>query len=217
MNSIELPRPRRSGPWLSWLLGLSMATLLSGGFSSQAVAAERIFFTFGPLGRSIPIGDLRDFADNGTLTRQLRWYLNFAGVEPEALRQVLTREVGLNLKLVDRIGNSIPGEYVLFQVGQVVHTKSRIDSVQIKALRSALVLSAADDGQISLLEFLERYPTPEVYVDGVVLARAARNVGNFIESIEPTLAVIQEFLAGLICDCAPPAASSPNSGDSPRP
>jgi hypothetical protein len=213
MNSTQSPWPRRLSPWRNWLIGLGSLTLLTG-LATPALAADRIFFTYGPIGRSIPIGDLRDFADNGTLTRQLRWYLNFAGVEPEALRQVLTREVGLNLRLVDRIGYSIPGEYVLFQVGQVVHTKSRIDSVQIKALRSALIVSTADDNKISLLEFLERYPTPEVYVDGVVLARAARNVSNFIETIEPTLAVIQEFLAGLICDCQP---NSPNPRDSSPP
>ncbi len=214
MNPTKSPRSKRAG-WLNWLMSSSLilgsTLLLGGGLASPALAADRIFFTFGPLGRSIPISDLRDFADDGTTTQQLRWYLNFAGVEPEALRQVLTREVGLNLRLVDRIGRSIPGEYVLFQVGQVVHTKSRIDSVQIKALRSALVVSTADDNKISLLEFLERYPTPEVYVDGVVLARAARNVGNFVESIEPTLAVIQEFLAGLICDCAPNSADSRDS------
>lgn len=190
---------------IALMVGLSALVALP---EQRAVAAERIYFTYGPIGRSIPIADLRAFADTGKTTQQLRWYLRFTDVEPEALRQVLTRDVGLNFGFVNRTANTIPGEYVLYQVGRIVHTKSRQGSVQIKALRSTLVLSTADDNQISLLEFLEKYPTPEVYVDGVILARLARRVGSFVERIEPTIAVIQEFLANLICDCSPPPDSS---------
>jgi hypothetical protein len=107
----------------------------------------------------------------------------------------------LNGRLVDRIASTIPGEYVLYQVGRIVHTKSRRARTQILALRSTLILSTIDDNKLSLLEFLEKYPTPEVYVDGVILARTARRVGNFVRRIEPTIAVIQEFLSNLICDC----------------
>lgn len=188
------------------VLGLA-ATV--GLLDRPTLAADRIYFTYGPLGRSIAISDLRTFADTGETTQQLRWYLNFANVEPEDFRQVLTKEVGLNAGFVGRTTHTIPGEYVLFQVGQIVHTKSRKGVVQIYALRSAFVMSTIDDDKISILEFLEKYPTPELYVDGVVLARLARKVDRFIDRIEPTLAVIQEFLANLICDC--------DSAGSPKP
>jgi hypothetical protein len=188
------------------VLGLA-ATM--GLLDRPTLAADRIYFTYGPLGRSIAISDLRTFADTGETTQQLRWYLNFANVEPEDFRQVLTKEVGLNAGFVGRTTHTIPGEYVLFQVGQIVHTKSRKGVVQIYALRSAFVMSTIDDNKISILEFLEKYPTPELYVDGVVLARLARKVDRFIDRIEPTLAVIKEFLANLICDC--------DSAGSPKP
>jgi hypothetical protein len=182
------------------LIGLSTFVTLP----LPATAAERIYFTYGPFGRSIPISDLRTFADTGKTTRQLRWYLRFADVEPEALQSVLTTEVSLQFGLVNRTAYSLPGEFVLLQAGQIVHTKSRQGIVQIKALRSTLVASTVDDNQISLIEFLEKYPTPELYVDGVILARAARRVRNVVARIEPTLAVIQEFLANIICDCEAP-------------
>lgn len=188
------------------VLGLA-ATV--GLLDQPTLAADRIYFTYGPLGRSIAINDLRTFADTGETTQQLRWYLNFANVEPEDFRQVLTKEVGLNAGFVGRTTRTIPGEYVLFQVGRIIHTKSRKGAVQIYALRSTFVMSTIDDNKISILEFLEKYPTPELYVDGVVLARLARKVDRFIDRIEPTLAVIQEFLANLICDC--------DSAGSPRP
>lgn len=190
-------------------LAVSLAALLLTPQAGQA--AERIYLTFGILGRSIAVSDLRNFADTGELTRQLRWYLNIANVNPEDFRAVLTHEVQLNLEFVDSVTYSLPGEFVLYQIGQVVHTKSRQGATQINALRSALLVSLTEDNRISILEFLETYPTPEVFVDGVILARAARDVRNFVDRIEPTIAVIQEFLSNLICDCEAPRTSSPSS------
>lgn len=194
---------------VQWGTALTIGLTALALMPERSSAADRIYFTFGPLGRSIAISDLRNFADTGETTRQLRWYLNVANVDPEDFRKVLTHEVGLSRGFVNQAAYTIPGEYALYQVGRIIHTKSRKGIVQIKALRSTFVASTIDDSQISILEFLENYPTPEIYVDGVIVARLARDVNRFIDRIEPTIAVIQEFLANLICDCnAPPVQGS---------
>ncbi|WP_416676054.1 alpha/beta hydrolase [Egbenema bharatensis] len=154
------------------------------------------------LGRSISIAELRNFAETGETSRQLRWYLNVANLEPERFRAVLTREVTLNLQLVDRITHSVPGEFFLFQLGQIIHTPSR--QANIQALRSSLILSVSEDNRLSLLEFMENYPTQGIHVDGVVLARTANRVRGVIDNIEPVVASVEEFLGGLICDCEAP-------------
>ncbi|MEH2418470.1 alpha/beta hydrolase [Nostoc sp.] len=41
-------------------------------------------------------------------------------------------------------------------------------------MRAALVLSASQDGQVSLIEIIKNYPTNEVEVDGVVYRRRHR-------------------------------------------
>jgi hypothetical protein len=194
---------RRSLQFIGWssLLWGAFAT----GFANPSIAAERLFFTFGPLERSIPIADLRTFADTGETTSQLRWYLNIANLEPELLQQVLTTEVPVNVTTVDSITYSLPGQFALFQVGQVVHTRSR--RADIQALRGALIVSASNGNRISLIEFLENYPTYGIYVDGVRLARVARDVNRFIDRVEPIAVAIQEFLGGLICDCPPPGTA----------
>jgi hypothetical protein len=173
------------------------ALLLTIGQSTQA--AERLYFTYGPLGRSIAIEDLRTFAETGETTRQLRWYLNIANVEPEKFRQILTKQIPASLERVDRVTYSLPGEFVLSQVGQVIHTKSRRANIQ--ALRSSLIVSVTDDNRISLLEFLENYPTPGIYIDGVVLARVVNDVRGIVDDIQPVVVAIEEFLEGLVCDC----------------
>ncbi|NJO76959.1 MAG: alpha/beta hydrolase [Leptolyngbyaceae cyanobacterium RM1_406_9] len=181
----------------SSLIAGTIAITLS--FSQPARSAERIYLTYGPLGRSLPIADLREFADTGEPSRQIRWYLNWANVEPELLREILIREVSVELKTVDQITYSLPGEFALFEVGQVIHTRSRRANIQ--ALRSALILSVSDNNRLSLLEFLEKYPTQGIYVDGVKLAQIASNVRNFVDDVDSIVVAIQEFLAGLVCEC----------------
>lgn len=187
---------------LTWGSGLMLGLGAVVTTAHPSLASEQLYFTYGPFERSIPIEDLRAFAETGETTSQIRWYLGLTDLEPELFRSILTQEVGLSLTTVDQITYSLPGEYVLFEIGQLVHTKSRLANIQ--ALRGALLVSLSDDNRISLIEFLENYPTPGIYVDGVVLARAARDVENFIDRLQPTIAIIEEFLAGLICDCPNP-------------
>lgn len=183
----------------SLLLGTAAIMLAS---SQPSHAAERLYFTYGPLGRSLAIEELRDFAETGEPSRQLRWYLNVANLEPERFRTVLTKEVPLGLQFIDRVTYSLPGEFALFQLGQVVHTRSR--QANIQALRSSLILSVSEDNRLTLLEFLENYPTEGIYVDGVALARVTNKVKDVVNDIEPVVVAIQEFLEGLVCDCEAP-------------
>jgi hypothetical protein len=180
----------------SFLLGIAAVVLAS---SQPTQAAERLYFTYGPLGRSLSIEDLKTFAETGETTRQLRWYLNLANTEPESFRQVLAKQVPVSLKLVDRITYSLPGEFALSQLGEIIHTKSHRANIQ--ALRSAFILSVSDDNQLSLIEFLEKYPTNGIYVDGVVLARVVNDVKDIVNDIEPVVVAVEEFLEGFICDC----------------
>lgn len=179
-----------------FLVGAAAIVLASG---QPTHAAERLYFTYGPLGRSFSIEDLRTFAETGESTRQLQWYFNLANTEPEDFRQVLTKPIPVSRGLINRITYSLPGEFALSQLGEVIHTKSRRANIQ--ALRAALVLSVNDDNRLSILEFLENYPTSGVYIDGVVLARVIRNVKDVVEDIEPIVVAVEEVLGNFICDC----------------
>lgn len=182
---------------LSSLLVGTAAVLLTTG--QPTYASERLYFTYGPLGRSLSIEELRNFAETGETTRQLRWYLNLANVEPERFRQVLTKQIPASLALVDRITYSLPGEFALSQIGEIIHTKSH--QANIQALRSALILSVSEDDRLSFIELLENYPTDGIYIDGVVLARVANDVKGIVDDIEPVVVAIEDFLEGLVCDC----------------
>lgn len=188
---------------VKWL-GLSSAAMLSVGAviclpKTPAIAADRLVVTFGPLGRSIPIEDLRALADTGETTRQIRWYLNTADLDTETFRQVLTREVNIDQQLIDRVTYSLPGEFLLHEIGNTIHTKS--ERANIQALRAALLLSTSGDDRISLIEFLEQYPTQELYVDGVSLLEFVQDADRIRDRLEPVVAAVETFLEGLVCDC----------------
>jgi hypothetical protein len=173
---------------------------------------RRLVFTLGPLGRSIAIADLARFAETGETTRQIRSYFRLANVDPEQVRALLNRKVKVELQLVDRLLGNVLGEYVLFQASEVIHTRSR--QADILAMRSAIILSLQDDNQISPIEFLQRYPTQQVYIDGIALLEVARfvqrtqqNVGEVTDEIGNWLVGVRSAIAADVCGCeTPPAA-----------
>lgn len=178
---------------------------------TSTASGRQLVFTYGPFQGSLLIRDLATLAKTGEISRSLRSYLKLAKVNPENLRHLLTKEVNVNLRFLDRNLNSILGEYALFQIGQIVRTRSR--QANIQALRSALVLSASNDNRISLIELLENYPLSQVYVDGVKLVRQLRSVkraggveGFTIEKLRRVEDLLVEFQSAATvdeCECEP--------------
>jgi hypothetical protein len=72
---------------------------------------------------------------------------------------------------------------MLDQVSQVVHTPS--NRANRESLRGALVSSALPDGNITLIETLQNYPTPEVHVEGERLAEVIQNISKLIGRLPP--------------------------------
>jgi hypothetical protein len=177
---------------------------------SPQLANKSLLIQFGPLGRSISLADLTRFAETGELSRGWRFFLNVAGVAPEDLRTALNQEIGVELRFLDRTLNGLLGEFLLYQVGQVVQTPS--NTANIQALRSALV-GSAEDSQISLLEVLQQYPTQQVRLNGLRLARIGRNVSRFqarggvratAVSLEDWLVELQLSATDSLCSCDQP-------------
>ena len=132
--------------------------------SFNAIAAERVLLKYGGLSRSVAVDELTTLAETGEVSSSLQALLETAGEEPETLRQGLTEELEVSPVLLDQILNSGPGEWALDRVGEAIHPPSGRASRQ--ALRSAFVLSASDDNQVTPLEVIQNYPTAEVQVEG---------------------------------------------------
>ncbi|MBD2726779.1 alpha/beta hydrolase [Nostoc sp. FACHB-892] len=171
-------------------LGLRRAlVLLSSTYllllSTPAFAAERVVLNYGIFRESLSVEELSTFAQTGELSRSLRVNFALARQDPKVIRQYLTEPVKVNLLFLDRVLNSSIGNIILDQISQVIYTPSRRADRQ--ALRAALVLSASQDGQVSVIEIIENYPTNEVEVDGKRLESAYRQLRRLQTSVQDLL------------------------------
>ena len=102
-------------------------------------------------------------------------------MDAQILRGLIGLEIGLKPANLARVVYSTPGEKITDEIGQAIRTQRRTESG--KALRAAVILAAGDDGKVSLLEILNKYPLAEVYVD---VASISGTVGK-LQSLAGTL------------------------------
>jgi hypothetical protein len=146
-----------------------------------ANASESVVLKYRFLRETISVPELSTFAQTGELSRSLQSYLDLAGKQPEELRTTLTKPIAVNGIMLSRILNTPVGEIMLDQVSEVIHTPTNRANRQ--SLRSALVLSALNDNQITLIEILENYPTADVHVEGDRLADILQQITRLSQGL----------------------------------
>lgn len=159
------------------LLWGTIATVLA--CTPKAIAADQVVLRYGPLSRTVAVSDLKTLATTGKTSPELRTYLSLANQEPQTVRQALNRPIKVNVLTLDRLLNSPVGNVLLNQVSEVIHTPSGLADQQ--ALRSALILSASRDQQVTLMETMENYPTSAVEVEADRLAETYQRVQQLTE------------------------------------
>ncbi|MBO9998215.1 MAG: alpha/beta hydrolase [Cyanobacteria bacterium SID2] len=210
----SMPRPQSWLRPLTKLLSVGSALAFGvAGLSANAIAAERLVFTYGAANRDIQISDLETLVETGEIPRDaatLRFIVDTANITAEDMQTALTQELSVSLRFIDDVTYSLPGEYVLFQMGQVFHNRGRV--AEIQSLRAAFINSVSSDGKITLLEFLQNYPNRDLYIDGARLLRDARTVIAFAEDLgqrlEVPLTVAKEILEGVVCECEAPSTAT---------
>ena len=139
--------------------------------AAPASAAERLTLAYGNFARTVAIDHLAVLCDTGTFpaaASELRAGLALFDLEVATLCNALTESVAVNILDLDAALHTDIGEDLLFVAGQAIHNPPRV--APIAALRGTL-LTAAEDGSVSAIELLQRYPTPDVAIDLAVLLR----------------------------------------------
>lgn len=160
-------------------------------YSVAGLAAEKVVLKYGFFQESLSVAELSSFAETGDPSPTLAAYMKLANKEPEEIRNALTREVKVSAIVLDRVLNNFIGERVLDEVGKTIRTSTNTANRQ--ALRSALVLSASDDGKLSLIEAIEKYPTQEVEVEVDQLVDTAVKLGELESGIRRILGVLEKL------------------------
>ena len=162
---------RLNPPICSWQQRLAIAISLLGVtgsswlFPTQPVqAAERVHVSFSLLERSIPVRDLTEFVEDGTISSRLGAYTRYLNDgQIERFRQVLQQPIDIDALGVAQFLYSPQGEALLDRLGQVVKTGRRQEGFY--AIRSSLILAAGEPEGLTLLGILRQFPTKGLRVD----------------------------------------------------
>ncbi|HIK26540.1 MAG: alpha/beta hydrolase [Oscillatoriaceae bacterium SKW80] len=160
------------------LIAVAATVLLS----VSAFAAQKVIVKAGIFQISIPVSQLEHFAETGEMSSSLSKVVKATKQDPPVIRHTLTHEVAVDFLFLERALNHPLGELLLDKLGEVVHTPS--NQANRQALRSAVVLSAAADNKISLLEVIQNYPTSEVEVEGERIIDAAEHLRRFSDGLK---------------------------------
>ncbi|MUG93818.1 alpha/beta hydrolase [Scytonema sp. UIC 10036] len=133
-----------------------LSTLVS---AIPGLGAEKIEFTYPPFGDfSISTTSLEAFAKEGKITDEFAFYAK--RIKPNQLNQLrdlLQTKFEVSPTLVSQFTYSAIGENLLKRLGELFLTQNRQNGFY--ALRSALILSAADRDGLTLVNLIRRYPS----------------------------------------------------------
>lgn len=164
--------------------------LITGIFvlkTNSVNAAETVVFRYRTFRQTLPVSELTKLSETGEVSPTLNYYLKRTQQEPQAVLDVLNRQVNVDTVTLDRTLNSKIGEFLLDQISQTIHTPS--NQANRQALRSAIVLSSTENNQVSLIEIIQNYPTNEVYVQGDNLARTYNQLSILTEGLRGWLGI----------------------------
>lgn len=141
-----------------------MWLLVSIFLANPAFGAERISVITGAFIRTVMVEELDYLAKNGKARGFLADALRLANVEARAAQEILTKPYPMDLVQTDKLLSSDIGIAVLSRLGAVFFPPRTSAEYGAMALRSAIILSLADDGEMSPIEIIRRYPT-NIWID----------------------------------------------------
>jgi hypothetical protein len=159
---------------LSTTLGISTGckkkvdSVIESTSSNYTVQGKRIYFIYGPLIRSVSVSDLELFAQKGIANGDIGNLIKFGKLDPNTLRQQLTKEYALDLVETSNILNNPVGVAILNKLGDAVHPHLT-KTASAQAVRSAIILSLEDDNKLTPIEVLRNLPVNmDVEVEAVL-------------------------------------------------
>ncbi|MEH2003184.1 MAG: alpha/beta hydrolase [Nostoc sp.] len=177
--------------WLKLALRIFSIGLLPTLTAYPALGAERIRFSYGVLEESIPISSLETYARTGKVDDDLAVYRQYVGKKQlDQLRKVLLTRIPLNQVEVSQFLYTPIGERLLEKFGEVIQTESNLSGFY--AIRAALILSAADSKNFTLLDILHKFPASAISINLDQSLAIAETLDNLINKTQNAVALINQ-------------------------
>ena len=175
----------------SALIKLGFFLAFSNITTPKVLAAEEIFLDYGPLQFSLSVESLKNYAETGKITGDLKSYADFLTPEQlETLRVGLTTQADIKPLSIAQFFYSYQGERILERVGQIIKTKA--GQPGFYAIRSALILAAAQEDGLTPINFLEAFPTSGIKLDSARGFEIIDELSQVIQTSDRAIAAVQE-------------------------
>ncbi|MBC6433053.1 alpha/beta hydrolase [Nostoc sp. HG1] len=177
--------------WLKLALRIFSIGLIPTLTANQALGAERIRFNYGLFERSVPISSLETYAKTGKVDNDLAGYTQYVNKKQlTQLRKVLLTPIPLNQVEISQFLYTPIGERLLQRLGKVIQTESRLSGFY--AIRAALILSAADQKDFSLLNVLRKFPASAISINLNQSLAIADSLQNLVNQTQNAVALINQ-------------------------
>lgn len=178
--------------WFRWLIPFTGAIATSLSLCLPLKAAETIYFIYPPLRLSLRVSSLETFAKDGTVNKNLEFYLGLPGLSEEeitAFREALNKRAEVDPVLLSRLFNTEIGEEILTFFGQVTNVQGGRNGKYI--IRGALVQAAFDQEEgLTLLNFFKKL---SVNID--INLSKAQQMARFVDlAVEGTNYATEEII-----------------------
>ncbi len=174
-----------SGRSRSWFGAIALGTFSAALTALPTLAAEKIYFVFGPVKQSLAVSSLANFAKTGTPDPELANYLRLAKADNPQTQQrfqtVLLRRFELNPNQLSQFFNSAVGSQLLSNFGRYVQDAAGNNGQAL--LQTGLIQAAASPTGLTLLNVLEKMPA-DIQIDlqsSFQLTQAGKRVARATE------------------------------------
>ncbi|MGB7274052.1 MAG: alpha/beta hydrolase [Geitlerinemataceae cyanobacterium] len=222
--SLQLPQVLRSFTQRAFAPKFVRRSLVLGigaslfGFCSSAQAIETIILRYNAEEVTVTLDELESFA-GGAEVDAIRQLLEGRISETQdaaldvvqLLRDAMVEDIRISPRLRENVQSFLDGstgEFLLTQLDRVISGTTSGTQESLDDLQSTVEAAINDDGSISVLELIERYPQRTVRIDASGLTGTVNDVAAFVEDIEPVLQTLRDVLQDLVCDCSSGDSSS---------
>ena len=151
----------------------------------KAESAENIKIIYSIFSRTVTVDSLKNFAESGNSSNQLRKIINTTGSSDDEIRSILNKNFEIPIIIASKLVNSEIGNVFLTRLSSIIHTPRANDEITgMLALRSSVIKALyLGEEKINLIKFFESYPTKTVILN----VNALSKVMNKVESITELL------------------------------
>ncbi|TBR57423.1 hypothetical protein B4U84_15555 [Westiellopsis prolifica IICB1] len=143
---------------ISTFIFVTCSTFIPGFQIKPAISAENIYLPVGSTNLRLSVKSLEVFAKEGRITKEFEFFAQRLKPEKlQTLRNLLQYKFNTNPLAVSKLTYSPIGEEYIRQYGAII--KTRTGQNGFYAIRSALLVAAADPEGLTGLTFIRHFPT----------------------------------------------------------